>query len=216
MVTWPLIKTGVSWVDLHQFPRSQGPAHWLGPIKKESHIWIMICADWLVSLEVLVVGDGIFSDMWFSNHFDWVCYIVQRQVTYSKMYFCLIFMCGWCWFWKAVFLFMFFTVFVFVSLTSGWWVMGKLGGAGRDSLAPPGQPTQPGSHRQVAQLWTRKKFWCLFSASLWMLSVSSCSAAWEPTVVMGECLFMVITHKHLICQCQQVCAEKLIFSEVRS
>ena len=26
---------------------------------------------------------------------------------------------------------------------------------------------------------------------------------------------MVITHNYLICQCQQVCAEKLIFSEVR-
>ena len=102
----------------------------------------------------------------------------------------------------------------------------------RPGLAPP---EEPGSHRQVAQLWTsvvgkragfgtrdtrthKTKSFCVFSSCLWMISVSqhntSCSTAWEPALVMGECLLMVITHNYLICQCQQVCAEKLIFSEV--
>ena len=103
-------------------------------------------------------------------------------------------------------------------------------GAGGKAEAPPGfgatrgADEEPGSHRQVAQLWTsvvgkragfgtrdtrthKTKSFCVFSSCLWMISVSqhntSCSTAWEPALVMGECLLMVITHKHPICQCQQ-------------
>ena len=53
----------------------------------------------------------------------------------------------------------------------------------------------------------KTKSFCVFSSCLWMISVSqhntSCSTAWEPALVMGECLLMVITCKNPICQCQQ-------------
>ena len=102
-----------------------------------------------------------------------------------------------------------------LALTSGWWVMALVGKPRRrPGLAPP---EEPGSHRQVAQLWTsvvgkragfgtrdtrthKTKSFCVFSSCLWMISVSqhntSCSTAWEPALVMGECLLMVITCKH--------------------